>query len=209
MSAPDQAAALAGAVGVLGVIIGWGLKTVGARWAWHRDRVLEAYLEVLEAADRFDVSCAYTWASGARERSAKWRELANQTYLNLAKLGHANRKLELLADRSAAVLTVKLYYAGDRMYRRATAEPPSSKSSYEEAMVEMGDIYAELVDAGRRELQTWRWREPSGETLRALSARLKAELRQSDPIPPPDSDDRRSDRREPSAEVPQAPPPAS
>jgi hypothetical protein len=60
---------VAAVVGIAGVVVGWGLKTMAESWTWRRQQVLEAYIELLDTVDRCAPEIGRVWNPGQRLRT--------------------------------------------------------------------------------------------------------------------------------------------
>lgn len=176
--------AIAGAV--FGILVGWALKTWTDAWSWRRPQLLDAYVEVLSAADLFSLSCSRAWGTGQGDRDQEWLEQAERARADHLAVDRAIGRLRLVGTYRAAEVAIRLFVACDRMYRRAVAAPPTSADKFQQASNEMALAYEHLVNQGRSELTIRRWLERLGqrESIGALSTRLIDELKKTDPYPP-------------------------
>jgi hypothetical protein len=176
------------AVSILSLIVGWALKSWVDAWTWRRQQMLDACLVVLEAADRFSLASSRLWKVGTLKRIPAWHQLAEQVRgEQLLEVDRAAIRLRLVAGRRGAELTVELFVAADRMYRRAIAKPPVSKDRFEEAGDQLTRAYEAPVDHARQELAVrpwWRERLSRHENLGVMSHRLMSAMREEDPFPP-------------------------
>lgn len=171
-------------VGVFSLVLGWGLKTVTDAWTWRRQQVLGAYLELLEAVDRYGPEVGRLWSLGITERGPDWADRAEKVREDLGPIDRAHGKLSLVAGPHAAAVGFELYLACERMFRRAVALPPCPADHYHDASVRMVKTYHDVVDEGRRELALRRWYErlPGVTRWELMQARM-LELNQTDPYP--------------------------
>ncbi len=174
-------------VGIVGLFLGWGLKTLTEAWTWRRQQRLDAYVELLEAVDRYSLPVGQLWTSGREmaERTDEWVDRAELVRQQLLAVDRSHGKLSLVAGPRGADVAFEVYFACEREYRRALAVPPSSSDHYQEASVQTIKAYSDLVDQGRREmwLQHWPERLPFRESRFAIHQRRFAELNRTDPYP--------------------------
>jgi hypothetical protein len=177
-------------VGVLGVFVGWGLKTLSEAWTWRRDQVLGAYLQLLDMADRCGPEIGRVWNTGQamEKRDQAWVDRAFAAQLPLEDVDRATGRVFLVCTPAAARAAIDLYLALERMYRRAIAIPPRSWENFNEASIDMVKAYQRLVDQGRDEIAVRRWRERlGGEPSRFdLTDKKLKELDATDPQPVPE-----------------------
>jgi hypothetical protein len=174
-------------VGIVSLVLGWGLTTIAGAWTWRRQQVLDAYVDLLEALDRSSVPMGQLWTSGREmaKRTEEWAALAEVVRQHLVEIDRAQGKLALVAGRRGADVAFELYFASDREFRRAVAVPPSTSDHYREASLQTATAYFDVVDQGRREMWLRHWREllPGGESTFEKHDRRFAELNRIDPYP--------------------------
>ena len=174
-------------VGVVSLVLGWGLTTLASAWTWRRQQVLDAYVELLEALDRSSVPMGQLWTSGRDmdKRTDEWIALAEHVRQHLVEIDRAQGKLALVAGRGGAQVAFELYFASDREFRRAIAVPPSTPDHYREASLQTAKAYLDVVDQGRREMWLRHWREllPGRESTFEKHDRRFRELDRTDPYP--------------------------
>jgi len=174
-------------VGIVSLFLGWGLKTVTDSWTWRRQQVLDAYVQLLDAFDRYSLPVGQLWSSGKEmaNRNDEWVDRAERVREHLAEIDRIQGKLRLVAGRRGADVAFEMYFACDREFRRAIAIPPSSFDHYQEASLQSAKTYFDLVDQGRREMWLRHWREllPGREPTFERHERSFAELDRTDPYP--------------------------
>jgi hypothetical protein len=175
---------------LVGVVIGWILKTYSETWTWRRQQVLQAYMELLDAADRYSLQVSRLWSSGREttdetERTVVWVTSAQEVRLGIASVDRAHGKLTLVSGWGGARVSSELYLACEVMFRRAIAIPPSTVDHYQEAAVAFAKVYHDVVEQARREmgLRHWRERIPGRESNFEFMRRRMAALNQTDPLP--------------------------
>ena len=181
---PDPVTVL---VGIVSLVLGWGLTTIASAWTWRRQQVLDAYVDLLEALDRSSVPMGQLWTSGRAmdKRTGEWAALAELVRQHLVEIDRAQGKLALVAGRRGADVAFELYFAADREFRRAVAVPPSTSDHYREASLQTAKAYLDVVDQGRREMWLRHWREllPGRESTFDKHDRRFTELNRTDPYP--------------------------
>jgi hypothetical protein len=174
-------------VGVVSLLLGWGLTTLASAWTWRRQQVLDAYVELLEAFDNLSLPMGQLWTSGREmaKRGDAWRDRAEVVRQHLVDVDRAQGKLSLVAGRRGADAAFELYFACDREYRRAVAIPPSTFDHYQEASLQSVKAYFNLVVQGRGEMWLRHWRElfPGRESSFDRHTRRFDELNRTDPYP--------------------------
>ena len=178
-------------VGTVSLILGWSLKTLADTWTWRRQQVLDAYLELLDAADRYAMQVSKLWSSGSEtteetKRTVAW--IANAESVRgegLAAVDRAHGKLSLVSGRQGSRVSGELYIACDRMFRRAISIPPSSTDHYHESSIAFVKAYHDVVDEARREmgLRHWHERLQGRESNFEFMVRRMDELNKTDPLP--------------------------
>jgi hypothetical protein len=175
------------AVGVVSLVLGWGLTTLAGAWTWRRQQVLDAYVELLEAFDNLALPMGQLWTSGTEmaKRDDAWLDRAEVVRQHLVEVDRAQGKLSLVAGRWGADAAFEVYFACDREYRRAVAVPPSTFDRYQEASLQSAATYFHLVAQGRREMWLRHWREllPGRESTFDRHTRRFDELNRTDPYP--------------------------
>lgn len=167
-------------------VVGWVLKTVADKWTWRRQQVLDAYLELLGAVDRFGPKVGRVWSSGITGRSLEWSTRADEVMRDdLGSIDRAHGKLSLVAGARGSTAGFELYIACERMFRRAVALPPTAADHYHEASVFMVKTFHDVVEEGRKEMWLRHWREglPGRESRFDMMSRRLAELNRTDPYP--------------------------
>jgi len=178
-------------VGVASLVLGWGLKTWTESWTWRRQQVLDAYMELLDTADRCGPDIGRVWNTGQKTamRDQVWVDRALTAQVRLEDVDRASGKMFLVANSPAAAeAAIELYIALLRMYRRAIARPPRSWDDFHAASIEMVKAYHDVVDHGRKEmaLRNWRDRLPGQVSRFELTDRKLQELDKLDPLPKAD-----------------------
>lgn len=173
--------------GLLGIVLGWVLNARLDNWRWRRKQHLDAYLEFLDAADRFSPACHALWSLGTLQRDADWLDGAAGVRQLLAEIDRAGGHVRLAGTRKAGVLSLNLYVASSKMLRRAIVTPAASEVAYSAAVDEMVLAYHSFVDQGRNDLAlaSWvgeKWMRWRGESFSDLTKRRLAELELSDPM---------------------------
>jgi hypothetical protein len=175
------------AVGVGSLVLGWLLKTATDRWTWRRQLVLDAYIEFLDAVDRYSIQVSQVFAQGTdmEKRTAEWLTLAEEARQGIAAVDRVHGKLSLVSKWRGAMVAGDLYVACEAMYRRAIVVPPSSSDHFQESSIEMVKIFNRVVDEARSELHLRHWREriPFSVSRFELMTRRLARLDETDPIP--------------------------
>lgn len=171
-----------------GVVVGWLLKTTADRWSWRRQQVLTAYLELLDAVDRFGPLAGRVWASRTTDIGQTVQDVARDAEValqGLVAIDRANGKLVLVGGARGSSLGFDLYVACEVMFRRAVAIPPSPAAHYHDASMQMVQAYHDLVNEGRREmgLRHWWERLPGRVSRFEVMSRRLAELNRTDPYP--------------------------
>jgi hypothetical protein len=178
-------------IGVVSVVLGWGLKTLADAWTWRRQQVLDAYLELIDAADRYSMEVSRLWSAGSETtaetmRTVAWVAKAQEVRgRGLAAVDRAYGKLSLVGGWGGARVSGELYLACEVMFRRAIAVPPSTVDHYQESAVAFSKVYLDVVEQARREmgLRHWRERVSRRESNFEFMRRRMAELNQTDPLP--------------------------
>jgi hypothetical protein len=174
-------------VGIVSLVLGWGLTTIASAWTWRRQQVLDAYVELLEAFDNLSLPMGQLWTSGREvaKRDDAWRDRAEVVRQHLVEVDRAQGKLSLIAGWKGADAAFEVYFACDREFRRAVAVPPSTFDHYKEASLQSVKAYFNLVVEGRREmwLRHWRERLPGRESTYEKHTRRFDELNKTDPYP--------------------------
>lgn len=178
-------------VAVVSLVLGWGLKTLADAWTWRREQVLEAYLELLDAADRYSMDVSRLWNEGSETtaetmRTPAWVSKAQEVRgQGIAAVDRAHGKLILVGGSGGARASGELYLACEVMFRRAISLPPSTVDHFQEAAVAFSKTYHDVVEQARREmgLRHWRERVPGRESNFEFMRRRMAELNQTDPLP--------------------------
>jgi hypothetical protein len=175
---------------LVGVVIGWVLKTFTETWTWRRQQVLDAYMELLDAADRYSIQVSQLWSSGRgispeTQRTVAWVDNAQEVrQAGIGAVDRAHGKLSLVSGWDGARVSGELYISCERMFRRAISIPPSSPDHYQEASIAFVRSYHDVVDQARKEmwLRHWRDRLPGRESTFEFVRRRLTELDQTDPL---------------------------
>jgi len=173
-------------VGVVSLFLGWCLKTLTDAWTWRRQQVLDAYLELLDAVDRFGPQASRLWSSGITDRSQEWVDHAEAVREELVVVDRAHGKLSLVAGSRGASVGFELYLACERLFRRAVALPPTAAAHYHDGSIEMVKTFHDVVEEGRREMALRRWRDrlPGRRESRfEMMSRRLDDLNRTDPYP--------------------------
>jgi hypothetical protein len=175
---------------LVGVGIGWVLKTYSETWTWRRQQVLDAYIALLEAADRYSLLVSQLWSSGSEtsketQRTVAWVARAQDVRQGIAAVDRAHGKLTLVSGWGGARVSGELYLSCEVMFRRAISIPPSSVDHYQQAPVAFVKAYGDVVEQARKEmgLRHWRERLPGRESNFEFMRRRMAELNETDPLP--------------------------
>lgn len=173
-------------VAIASLVLGWALKTWTDARSWRRQQVLEAYLELLDAVDRYGLLATAVWRDGQvmDKRTAEWVTRAQDARQRIGGVDRAHGKLSLVAGWKGASVGADLYVACERMFRRAISVPPTTADRYQSASTEMVRLYNEVVNVGREEmgLRNWRERLPFGTSRFDLIQRRIDQLEESDPV---------------------------
>lgn len=175
------------AFGVASLVLGWLLKTATDRWTWRRQLVLDAYIEYLDAVDRYSIQVSRVFAQGTdmEERTEEWVTLAEEARQGIAAIDRVHGKLSLVCKWPGAMLAGDLYVTCETMYRRAIVVPPTTPDHYQEASIQMVEVFNRLVDEARSELHLKHWRErlPFSVSRFELMSQRIARLDDTDPVP--------------------------
>jgi hypothetical protein len=174
-------------VGIASLIVGWGLKTVTDSWTWRRQQVLDAYLELLDAVDRYGNDVGRVWNHGRRTalRDQTWLDEALAAQRSLETIDRITGKLFLVARARGGEAAIHLFIACSQMYRRATVEPPAKWEHYHASALDVVKSYHGVVDQARDEMLLTHWRDRllRRESRFDLTERLLKELDKTDPLP--------------------------
>jgi hypothetical protein len=170
-------------------MIGWFLKTLTDRWAWRRQQLLDAYVALLEAADRFGLAASQMWAAASRlprktaELEAQGRELQ---LTHLHGLDVTMGRIRLIGDHRTGRMSLDLYVKSEVMFRRSVNRPTASRERYQEAATDWARSYQDLIDHGRQILRLRRFWDPrGGETFFEMSERRLNDLNRDEPLDHP------------------------
>lgn len=174
-------------MGIASLILGWGLKTLTDSFAWRRQQVLDAYVDLLAASDTCATACGWVWNKGQtmKARTQEWVDQALLAQQKLERADLATSKVFMVAKPAGAAAAIHLYVALLKIYRRSIAVPPHPRDHYHAAEVEFVKLYHMVVDQARREmiLSSWRDRLPGRVSRFELTDRLIKALDTSDPVP--------------------------
>ena len=173
-------------VALFSLLLGWGLKTVTDAWTWRRQQVLDSYGDLLQSVDHFSLLVTRVWREGRdmTKRTPEWVAIGEEARDLLAAVDRADGKLKLVSRWDGALISLDLYIACERMFRRSIAVPPAASERFHEASMEMVKRYDGVVEQGRSEmgLRHWRERLPRRKSLFEITEDRLTDLDRTDPV---------------------------